>query len=370
MPTPPQKFLSDYDYAALAAEFASLSFREVHAAKLLKTYYSHPDSLSLPDLRLGKSVEEHIQKNIPLFQSTLRLKQQSEDGTAKLLLDLAQGGAVETVLMPAYDPARAAGCVSSQIGCAMGCDFCASTKNGLIRSLSAGEIVEQFLQLKIIAKSLGRRVSTLVYMGMGEPLLNLDAVIASIAQLTDRRLGELGAGHICVSTVGIVPGIHKLAESGLGVSLALSLHAPDDETRAKLIPMNRRYPVADIMQAAKDYHAKTGRIVNIEYCLLNEINDTPEHAQKLAALMKDFRAHVNLIPYNAIGPGISGTVYQKPPRARMNVFLETLMSHKIAAHFRRERGTGIDAACGQLANRTSKTITPKTHSLPNPTSDK
>src|SRR5205814_511592 len=159
-------------------------------------------------------------------------------------------GAVETVLMPSHREGVAAGCVSSQIGCAMGCDFCASTKSGLERNLEAGEIVEQFLHLSQAARFSGRKLRTLVYMGMGEPLHNLDNVIESIRRIAHHDMGDLGWRQVTVSTVGIVPGIDQLAAADLNVHLALSLHAPDDETRSKIVPINRRYPVAEIMAAA------------------------------------------------------------------------------------------------------------------------
>ncbi|MGA2499058.1 MAG: hypothetical protein ABSH20_15055, partial [Tepidisphaeraceae bacterium] len=156
---------------------------------------------------------------------------------------------------------------------------------------------------------------------------------------------------ITISTVGIVPGIERLAASGLGVNLALSLHAPDDATRAKLVPANRRYPVAGIIRAAKEYQACTGRIVNIEYCLLGGINDGDAHAEALAKILDGFRVHVNLIPYNAIGQGRSGTIYSRPSNERLNRFIEILCARRVVAHFRRTRGGDVGAACGQLRGR-------------------
>jgi 23S rRNA (adenine2503-C2)-methyltransferase len=172
--------------------------------------------------------------------ATLARRQVSEDGTTKLLLRLADGRTVESVLMPDFHPDRAAGCVSSQVGCAMGCDFCATTQTGFERNLTAGEIVEQFLQLRREARAAGRTLRTIVFMGMGEPMLNLRHVLAAVRRIADPGLGGLGWRQITISTVGIVPGIDELCAAKLGVQLAISLHAPDDATRADLLPMGRR----------------------------------------------------------------------------------------------------------------------------------
>jgi 23S rRNA (adenine2503-C2)-methyltransferase len=235
----------------------------------------------------------------------------------------------------------------------MGCDFCASTKAGLERNLTAGEITEQFLHLKREAAGIGRRVTSLVFMGMGEPMHNLDNVLPAIQRIAHPDLGGLGWRQITVSTVGIVPGIRRLAEADLNVHLALSLHAPDDETRAKIIPANRRYQVADIVSAARDYHDRTGRIVTIEYTLLAGVNDSVDHAHALATLLDGFRAHVNLIPYNPIGtPGVSGLVYLRPAPAAVHAFLDTLRGRNVVSHIRITRGDDVSAACGQLRRQT------------------
>jgi 23S rRNA (adenine2503-C2)-methyltransferase len=230
----------------------------------------------------------------------------------------------------------------------MGCDFCASTKAGLERNLEAWEIVEQFLHLKRESEAVGRKLKTIVFMGMGEPLLNLDEVIPAIWRIADPDMGAVGWRQVTVSTVGIVPGITRLAEADLNVHLALSLHAPDDATRTMLVPSNRRYAVAEIMAAAKAFHERTGRIVTIEYCALAGVNDSDEQAIQLADLLRDFRAHVNVIPYNAIGVGMSGRSYQRPARERIARFLGILRERRVVAHVRDTRGDDVAAACGQL----------------------
>ena len=341
------RFVSDHDLASLAGRFCDWGINPAHAPRLLRALYRDGAAANIAALKLGRLLEERLAEELPTIGSSILNRNSSADGTIKLLLGMARGGAVETVLMPAYREDRAAGCVSSQVGCAMGCDFCASARNGLERSLEAGEIVEQFLHLQSLARADGRRLASLVYMGMGEPMHNLDAVMESIRRIN--TIGSLGARRITVSTVGIVPGIQRLAESGLGVHLALSLHAPDDGIRAAIVPTSRRYKVAEIVASAREYQQSTGRIVTIEYTLLAGVNDSDEQAGALAELLVGFRAHVNLIPYNPIGLGLSGRSYIRPAPERVSGFLKVLHSHGVVAHVRRTRGDDVAAACGQLA---------------------
>jgi 23S rRNA (adenine2503-C2)-methyltransferase len=344
--------LSDHDIPSLERQFSQWGFKPSHARRLLREFYQAHGSPPLSQLNLGNQLSARIEQDLPLRQSRIASQHQSRDGTVKLLIGFDAGGAVESVLMPSFDPLRAAGCVSSQIGCAMGCDFCASTRRGLERNLSAGEIVEQFLHLRHAAAAQGRRLTRLVFMGMGEPMLNLDNVIPAIRLIAQPGLGELGWRQITVSTVGIVPGIDALADADLNVHLALSLHAPDDATRSRLVPSNRRYTVRDIMSAARRFQARTGRIVTLEYCMLLGVNDSDEQAVALADLMDGFRAHVNLIPYNPIGAGLSGTSYTTPPPEQIARFLNLLKDRNVVAHIRRTRGDDVNAACGQLRETT------------------
>jgi 23S rRNA (adenine2503-C2)-methyltransferase len=337
--------LLDFNVATFAEELERLGENPAHASKILRTFYAGEPIDRLPIL---KSLRLRLATNYAARPAKVLTKHVSVDGTIKLLLGFESGGTTEAVLMPTFREGIAAGCVSSQIGCAMGCDFCASTKNGLERNLSAGEIVEQFLQLRAEALASSRRLKTLVFMGMGEPLHNLDNVIPAIERIAHPDMGALGWRQITVSTVGIVPGIDHLGDSGLNVNLALSLHAPDDATRAKIVPSNRRYPVADIISAAKRYDAQTGRVVNIEYCVLGGVNDSDEQADLLADLLDGFRAHVNLIPYNPIGVGITGVTYVRPSKSRVTTFLNLLRDRGVVAHVRVTRGDDVSAACGQL----------------------
>ncbi|HEV8606697.1 MAG TPA: 23S rRNA (adenine(2503)-C(2))-methyltransferase RlmN [Tepidisphaeraceae bacterium] len=340
--------LSDHDVDSLASLFSAWGFKPIQAAKLLRAFYEGDGEVDWQELRLGKQLQARVEAELPLRSSRLLTTRTSVDGTSKFLLSFDRGGAVECVLMPAYDPTRAAGCVSSQIGCAMGCDFCASTKSGLERNLEAGEIVEQFLTLRRHASAGGRRLSTLVFMGMGEPMHNLENVIAAVRRIASPTMGNLGFRNITISTVGIIPGIERLAEADLNVHLALSLHAPDDQTRSRIVPTGRKFGVVEIVAAARRFQEQTGRIVTIEYCLLEGINDSDQQAQSLAELLHDFRAHVNLIPYNPIGPGLSGAIYRTPSPAKISAFGAILRARGVVAHIRRTRGDDVSAACGQL----------------------
>ncbi|HZZ42370.1 MAG TPA: 23S rRNA (adenine(2503)-C(2))-methyltransferase RlmN [Tepidisphaeraceae bacterium] len=338
------KTFVDHDVESFAAELNERGFKGVHARKALRAFYRGEEWPGGP--RLVKWLEEMARNRLARVAHV----HDSADGTKKLLLAYAGGGSTEAVLMPAeHREDRAACCVSSQIGCAMGCDFCASTKSGLERNLSAGEIVEQFVHLKAQAGKMERRITSLVFMGMGEPMHNLENVMGAIRRIGHADLGGLGWRQITVSTVGIVPGIRALAAADLNVHLAVSLHAPDDQTRAKIIPANRRYKVAEVMQAAREFEQKTGRIVTIEYTLLAGVNDSPEQAEALAGLLEGFRAHVNLIPYNPIGgAGVSGVVYLRPGEKRILNFLDILRTRRVVSHIRVTRGDDVAAACGQL----------------------
>jgi 23S rRNA (adenine2503-C2)-methyltransferase len=348
--------LADFDLLTLEAALVRAGLRPCHALTILRHFMDTGNVANLDLAIVGNGVIQYLQQNLNEPPSRVLEKAVSNDGTTKLLIGFTAGGAVESVLMNGFRDGMAAGCVSSQIGCAMGCDFCASTRNGLERNLDAGEIVEQFLHLKMQAKSLNRRLKTLVFMGMGEPMLNLDAVLDAIRRIGEPRTGGIGWRQITVSTVGIVPGIDRLADADLNVHLALSLHAPDDATRSKLVPSNRRYPVAEVVEAAKRFLARTRRIPTIEYCMLADVNDTVEQAHMLADLMENFRAHVNLIPYNPIGIGVTGTTYATPSRARQMAFLQILLKRKVAAHFRGTRGDDVNAACGQLRETRLKVL--------------
>jgi 23S rRNA (adenine2503-C2)-methyltransferase len=365
--------LSEYDVDSLIFLFQGWGYPRGNTKKLLRRYYDSAGE-SIEGVQIAQDLKQRVLTEMGLHSTKIITRREAADGTVKLLVEVAKEGSeleaergktasayrllptaysssVECVLMPSYRSDRAAGCVSSQVGCAMGCDFCASTKMGVERSLTSGEIVEQFLWLREEAGRLGRRLQTIVFMGMGEPLMNYENVIAAIRRIAGEDLGALGWRHVTVSTVGIVPGIDRLTEEGLGMHLAVSLHAPDDDTRSLIVPTGKRWRVADILAAVRRYQTASGRIATIEYTLLEGVNDSDGQAKLLAELIARDRMHVNLIPYNAIGAGLSGREYRRPSNERLNRFLDILRERGVVAHFRRTRGADIEGACGQLRER-------------------
>lgn len=293
----------------------------------------------------------------------------ASDGTTKLLLTLGDARTVECVLIPGVRGAHsrhkmsarnrddgaprvrrptAAACVSSQVGCAAGCSFCASGLGGLTRNLTAGEIVAQALLLRREAAARGVRLATVVFMGMGEPLHNTTNVIAAIRNLTHRHAGAIAPSGITVSTVGIVSGMEELAASHEPPHLAVSLHAPDDATRASIVrTAPRLWSVAETLDAAEAYRAATKRHVTISYVLLDGVNDSPEQARRLAEVLRGRPFHVNLIPHNAVDE----LPFRAATREKATRFWEILRERDVVVHIRKQRGAGEDAACGQLRRR-------------------
>lgn len=282
---------------------------------------------------------------LPLALEEVTRVTSDRGATVKWLWRVDGRAQVETVLMRYAD--RATVCVSSQAGCAMACTFCATGQAGFDRHLDAAEICEQVVRAQHASP---QRVSNVVFMGMGEPLANVDPVLAALTRLH----GDLGisARHLTVSTVGVVPGMRRLAAFALPVTLAVSLHAPDDELRTRLVPLNARYPVAEVVDAARDYAARKGRRVTFEYACIAGVNDTPGQADALARLLAGLRggAHVNLIPLNPTA-GFAG---RAPERGRIARFAARLRRAGVGASIRRNRGIAIDAACGQLRARAAR----------------
>jgi 23S rRNA (adenine2503-C2)-methyltransferase len=259
------------------------------------------------------------------------------DGTIKFLLQLSDGEIIETVGIPTDK--RLTVCVSSQVGCPMACDFCATGKGGFQRHLARHEIVDQVLTVQA---EFGRRVTNIVFMGMGEPLLNLEAVLGAIRCINQ----DIGIGQrlITLSTVGIPGAIRRWAQVQLQVTLAVSLHASNQRVREQLIPSARHYPLSDLLQECREYVQVTGRRVTFEYIVLHGTNDRPDHALELAQHLRGFQSHVNLIPYNPIRE----VDYQRPSERDLQQFMTILKKHHIAVSVRRSRGLEADAACGQL----------------------
>ena len=292
---------------------------------------------------LSRSTRAKLAEALPLALSPLHVSSADDGETDKWLWGAGSDGAsVETVLM--RYPARATVCVSTQAGCAMGCTFCATGQAGFERHLTAGEVVEQVARAQHASP---QRVGNIVFMGMGEPLANYDATWGAVERLHDDF--GISARHITVSTVGVVPGMRRLAAERLPVTLAVSLHAPDDRLRDELVPLNRRYPLAEVLAAAREYLAASGRRLSFEYAMIGGVNDAPAQADLLARRLRGFSpaAHVNLIPLNPTpGYGVPAS-----PHRRVTAFAERLRQGGVGATVRRNRGTDIDAACGQLRTR-------------------
>ncbi len=340
--------LSEHTPLTLARQLEEGGFKPSHSGALLRSFYRGEVTTGSNGRRFPPGLERLLTEHAARREAAVAARQVAADGTTKLLIRMADGRTVESVLMPGHRRDRAAGCVSSQVGCAMGCDFCATAKAGFERNLTSGEIVVQFLALRGEARAAGRRLGTVVFMGMGEPMLNLEGVLPAIERMAGNDLGGLGYGQVTVSTVGIVSGIEALAASGLNVNLAVSLHAPDDPTRARLLPAGRRFGVREILAAADRYQAATGRPVSIQYCMLQGVNDAMAQADDLSRLLEGRRMHVNLLQYNPTGLSLRGETYVPSTEAETEAFLSRLRSRGVVTHLRRSRGPDIDAACGQL----------------------
>ena len=316
---------------------------------LLPLYYKFPKDLNdIP--QLPKKLREDLTEagyTIGSAKETHRVV--SEDGdTTKLLLNLTNDASVETVLMQ-YDPSKIGGhprstiCVSTQIGCAMGCVFCATGQMGFETNLNAEHIISQVIHFEEILKQRGEHVTNLVFMGMGEPMANYDEMIRSVKILTDDRGFGLGQRHITISTIGIASGIDRLAEENLQIGLAISLHAPNNELRKKLVPTAGPNSVGDIIKSGQNYFKKTGRRVTFEYALMAGINDSPEIAKELSVLLHGNGSHVNLIPINPTAGN-----FERPTIESVSEFERILSDAGVNCTVRIEKGSEISAACGQL----------------------
>ncbi len=306
---------------------------------------------------LSKALREQLPEEVDFGAPLLVREQRSKDGTRKFLWQLRDGSTVESVLLKSG--ARLTACISTQVGCPLGCTFCATGLSGFVRNLSSGEIAGQFLAMEA---QLGREISNIVYMGMGEPMLNKDEVFKSVRMLNDEKLRNIGIRRITISTSGIIPGIQALADEGLGTRLAVSLHAVDDELRSRLMPVNERFPLAELREAIKDYQEKTGDRVSIEYTLFGGVNDSVEHARALVRFLKGIHVFINLIPFNAVDER-----YDMPEAKDILKFKKVLDTAGFENELRREQGADIDAACGQLrrkdAEGTAVALEPRPHSV-------
>jgi 23S rRNA (adenine2503-C2)-methyltransferase len=290
---------------------------------------------------LPKSLRAKLAEEFSLWQSEVVRHTTADDGTEKLLLQLAGGGKIECVLL--RDEVRRTICISTQVGCGMGCVFCASGLDGVERNLTSGEIVEQMLRLQQLLAP-GERLSHIVVMGMGEPLANLDALLPAL-QMAHREDGlGISPRRITISTVGLPAAIRRLARTTPLYRLAVSLHAPNDELRNRIVPVNEKIGLAEILAATEDYFEFSGRRLTFEYVLLADVNDRPEHARELVRLLAGREALVNVIPYNPV----AGLPYRTPCHQAQRTFREILEAGGIRVRFRHRKGDKIDAACGQL----------------------
>lgn len=340
--------LSLEDLTALLAEMGQPAYR---ARQVYRWLYGSlaADFGAMTDL--PKALRAELEERVVLHRLILLARARSANRQAeKVLFGLPDGETIEAVLMRYRR--RLTACISSQVGCPVGCPFCATGQSGFRRDLSAGEMVEQVLYFERAARRGGgaepaHQLTNVVLMGMGEPLLNYEAVLSAIRRLADPRGFGFSPRRVTVSTVGVVPGIARLAEEDLPVRLAVSLHAADDDLRDRLVPLNRRYPLAALMDACRAYVEKTGRRVSFEYALMEGVNDGVEHAAKLARLLEGLLCHVNLIPLNPT----ADSPYRGSPRRRVLAFAEALRERGVPVSVRLRRGLDIEAGCGQLRRR-------------------
>jgi 23S rRNA (adenine2503-C2)-methyltransferase len=291
---------------------------------------------------LSKGLREKLDEYFELTTLKTIVQQNSSDGTIKFLFELKDSFSIETVLMR-HDYGNSV-CVTTQVGCRIGCTFCASTLGGLKRNLEAGEIVAQVVKVQKALDEMEERVSSIVVMGIGEPFDNYDNLLSFLKIINDDKGINIGARHITVSTSGIIPKIYQFANENMQINFAISLHAPNSELRSRLMPINRAYKLPDLMEAVHYYIEKTGRRVTFEYGLFGGVNDSVEHAEELAKLIKGMKCHVNLIPVNYVPE----RNYVRTPRKQIFEFEKILKRHGINVTIRREHGHDIDAACGQL----------------------
>eukprot|EP00741_Cyanophora_paradoxa_P005890 tig00000113_g5708.t1 len=310
---------------------------EAYRARQLHDYVYKKGARTVESITVFSKQMRETLKDVNIGRLDVVEERETLDGTVKMLLRLPDGNVIEAVGIPTSG--RLTVCVSSQVGCAMRCDFCATGKGGFVRNLHVNEIVDQVLTIQ---ERMERRVSHIVFMGMGEPLNNLDSVLRSVRCLNE----DVGIGlrHITISTVGIQGKIRELARYHLQSTLAVSLHAPNQEVRFGIIPTAEHYPIDELLAECREYVETTGRRISFEYTLLEGVNDHPEHAVELAKRLRGFQAHVNLIPWNPIEEG----GYRRPGRGRVGAFAEALESRRVAVSVRRTRGSEKDAACGQL----------------------
>ena len=333
--------IRDLTLEEIENELVSRGEKKYRAKQIFAWLYRNVETFEemtdLPKELIAKLKDSFYIKNL-----TMKNFQKSKDGTIKYLFQLHDGHAIESVIMK-YKYGNTA-CVSNQVGCKMGCNFCASAKIGFIRNLTPGEIVSQVLEIE---KQSGEKISNVVFMGIGEPLDNYDNVIKAIRLMNNPKGLNIGARHISISTCGLVHNIRKLADENMQCNLCISLHSSKDEVRTSMMPINKVYAISEIIEACKYYIEKTNRRITFEYALVDGVNDSLEDALHLSKLLKGMLCHVNLIPINKIKDGI----YEKSSTEKILAFRDFLNEKGIVATVRRELGSDISAACGQLVRQ-------------------
>ncbi|MCS7240107.1 MAG: 23S rRNA (adenine(2503)-C(2))-methyltransferase RlmN [Candidatus Bipolaricaulota bacterium] len=339
------RLILDFSFDEVVQELRELGQPNYRARQVWEWIWRHlaQDFFAMTNLPLP--LREELGQRFLISTLEVLVRECDEEGTEKVLFALPDGASVEAVLI--REEGRRTVCISTQVGCPVGCTFCATGQMGFVRNLSAGEIAAQVLHFARALRDVGEHVTHVVVMGMGEPFLNYEDTLKALLNLNDPRGFNLGARRITVSTIGVVPAMLRFAQEGRQFNLAVSLHAPDDRLRKKLVPLADRWPIKQIISAVDAYILATGRRVTFEYVLLGGVNDQLRHARALASLLRGRLVHVNLIPFNP-APGLP---FQPPDAGQVELFRQELLAHGIDVTVRRSRGVKIQAGCGQLRSR-------------------
>lgn len=334
--------LKDFEYNELVEYLISIGEKKFRAEQIFS--WLHKGAVSYEEMtNLSKAAREKLEKETYVSTLSIREKYISKiDGTVKYLFELPDGNCIESVVMRYHHGLTI--CISSQVGCRMGCRFCASTIGGLYRNLTAGEILNQVI---FAQKDIGERISNIVIMGIGEPLDNYDNIIKFLHNVNHEKGLNIGYRHITLSSCGVVPMIYKLADEQLPITLTISLHAPNDKIRDSIMPVNHKYRINELLKACKYYNESTNRRISFEYSLIHGVNDSMNNALELARLVSDLHGHVNLIPVNKV----EERNFEKGSNEDIRMFQEKLISMGINATVRRELGADISASCGQLRKK-------------------